>query len=198
MAADLTPTPPAMLSTLAPVPLEKAYLLLNHGPVTLVSAAHGDRRNVMAASWAMPLDFAPPKVAVVIDRNAYTRTLIEASGQFVLSIPTRALAETVLAVGSVSGQDSDKFATLGLAAHTVPETAAPLMDGCAAWLACTVLPEAHNQQTYDLFLAQVTAAWADPTVFQNGRWTFTRDDQRTLHYVAGGQFFTTGEALRVG
>ena len=27
----------------------------------------------------MPLDFAPPKVAVVIDRNAYTRELIEAS-----------------------------------------------------------------------------------------------------------------------
>ena len=51
------------------VPLTKAYLLLNHGPVTLVSSAAGGRRNVMAAAWAMPLDFAPPKVAVVIDKS---------------------------------------------------------------------------------------------------------------------------------
>ncbi len=60
------------MNNLVPVELPKSYLLLNHGPVTLVSSAHGDRRNVMAASWAMPLDFAPPKVAVVIDSRAFT------------------------------------------------------------------------------------------------------------------------------
>ena len=49
------------------VDLGLAYRLLNHGPVTLVSSAHHDARNVMAAAWAMPLDFDPPKVAVVID-----------------------------------------------------------------------------------------------------------------------------------
>lgn len=37
------------------VELSKSYLLLNHGPVTLVSSAHGDAQNVMAAAWAMPL-----------------------------------------------------------------------------------------------------------------------------------------------
>lgn len=58
-----------------PVELAKAYLLLNHGPVTLVSSAHLKRRNLMAASWAMPLDFNPPKVAVVIDRQMLTRDL---------------------------------------------------------------------------------------------------------------------------
>ena len=61
------------------VPLSQAYKLLNHGPVTLVSSAHQGRRNVMAASWAMPLDFSPPKVAVVIDKGAYTRGLVEGS-----------------------------------------------------------------------------------------------------------------------
>lgn len=64
-----------------PVELTKSYLLMNHGPVTLVSSAHGERRNVMAASWAMPLDFSPPKVAVVVDSRAYTRELIEANDE---------------------------------------------------------------------------------------------------------------------
>lgn len=96
------------MTTLAPVELTKSYLLLNHGPVTLVSSAQGDRRNVMAASWAMPLDFDPPKVAVVIDSRSFTRTLIEASGTFVLSIPTKAIADKVLAAGSQSGRTLDK------------------------------------------------------------------------------------------
>jgi len=51
-----------------PVDLSKAYRLLNHGPTVLV-AASGGKRNIMAAAWAMPLDFSPPKVAVVLDKS---------------------------------------------------------------------------------------------------------------------------------
>ena len=58
------------------VPLEKAYRLLNHGPTVLVSAAHGGQRNIMAAAWAMPLDFEPPKVAVVLDKSTSTPHLL--------------------------------------------------------------------------------------------------------------------------
>lgn len=177
------------------VPLDKAYLLLNHGPVTLVSSAAEGRRNVMAAAWAMPLDFSPPKVAVVIDRNTLTRELIEASGEFVLNIPTQAMAAQVLAVGSESGRDGDKFARHGLASLNMPATAAPLIAGCAAWLACRVIPEARNQQSYDLFLAEVVAAWADPAIFSDGRWHFPDAARRTLHYQAGGHFFVTGEGV---
>ena len=69
------------------VALPHAYRLLNHGPTVLVSAAHAGRANVMAAAWAMPLDFDPPKVTVVIDKSSFTRRLIEASGAFALSVP---------------------------------------------------------------------------------------------------------------
>ena len=36
---------------------KSADRLLNHGPTTLVTFEHAGVRNVMAASWAMPLDF---------------------------------------------------------------------------------------------------------------------------------------------
>lgn len=182
------------------IPLEQAYKLLNHGPVTLVSSAHGGRRNVMAASWVMPLDFSPPKVAVVIDKGAYTRELVEASGELVLAVPARLMSAAVLAVGNCSGRDGDKFAALGLEGMSTAKVGAPLVAGCVGWLECRVIPEAHNQQTYDLFLAEVVAAWADERVFQDGRWIFSDDPDdplRTLHYVAGGQFFVTGQALEV-
>ncbi len=181
-----------------PVELSKAYLLLNHGPVTLVSSGAGGKRNVMAASWAMPLDFAPPKIAVVIDKSAYSRELIEASGEFVLNIPCRAIAEQVLAVGSCCGRGEDKFSLTGLSTEPASIVDAPLVGGCVAWLECKVIPELHNEQRYDLFLAEVVAAWADPRVFSGGRWHFPSDDLRTLHYLAGGNFIATGDAFSVG
>ena len=179
------------------VDLPHAYLLLNHGPVTLVSSAHAGKQNVMAAAWAMPLDFDPPKVAVVIDANTYTRQLVEASGEFALNIPCRAIAAHVLKAGSASGRDLDKFDHAGLGSFPARVIGAPLVDGCVAWLECRVLPRPDNQQRHDLFLAEVVAAQADDRVFINGRWQFDDDDLRTLHYFGGGSFATTGASIKV-
>lgn len=184
-----------------PVPLDKAYRLLNHGPTVLVSSAHQGLTNVMAAAWSCPLDFAPPKVIVVIDKSTRTRELVEASGCFVLNVPSRALAAQTVGVGSDSARSvPDKLSRHHIETFQVDVTPVPLVHGCVGWLACRVISEPHNQQTYDLFIAEVTAAWADPRVFSAGRWHFEQapDELRTLHYVAGGQFYATGEVVRVG
>jgi flavin reductase (DIM6/NTAB) family NADH-FMN oxidoreductase RutF len=180
---------------IAPVELAKAYRLLNHGPVVLVSSAHGGARNVMAAAWAMPLDFTPPKVAVVIAEGTYTRELVEASGELVLSVPCRRLARETYAAGSRSGRDGDKFAALGLAALPAVAVAAPRVGGCVGWLECRIIPAPEDQARHDLFLAEVVAAAADHRAFRDGRWAFQDDELRTLHHVAGGHFFVTGPEL---
>ena len=185
------------MTILESVKLSKSYLLLNHGTVTLVSSAHAGKRNVMAAAWAMPLDYDPPKVVVVIDRRTLTRELIEASGEFVLIIPARAIADKVLAVGSQSGRDVDMFAAHGVGTMPASNVGAPLIDGCVAWLECKVIPESHNEKRYDLFIAEVVAAWSVPGVLNNGRWSFRDEGQKTIHYVAGGSFFATGEEFEV-
>lgn len=184
-----------------PVPLEKAYRLLNHGPTVLVSAAQGGQRNIMAAAWAMPLDFEPPKVAVVLDKSTWTRQLLEASGTFVLNVPCAAQVDIVQSLGNSSGLElqragSDKFAAYGLSTFAGQALAAPLLEGCVAWLECRLLPEPHNHQQYDLFLGEVIAAQADARVFSEGRWHFDgHDSLRTLHHVAGGHFLTIGRAV---
>jgi flavin reductase (DIM6/NTAB) family NADH-FMN oxidoreductase RutF len=201
-APAMTPaTTPSAAPEPVPVDLPRAYRLLNHGPTVLVSAAHDGRRNTMAAAWNMPLDFDPPKVAVVLDKATYTRTLVEASGGFVLAVPTRAQAALTTALGSASGRDKDKEAEFGLrylpdASGGVEASDVPRVAGCVAWLQCRLLPEPHVQQAYDLFLAQVVAAWADPRVFSDGRWHFDgHDELRTLHHVAGGHYFTAGDPV---
>jgi flavin reductase (DIM6/NTAB) family NADH-FMN oxidoreductase RutF len=184
------------MNGMAPVPLPKSYLLLNHGPTVLVSSAHGGRRNLMAAAWNMALDFDPPKVAVVIDKSTLTRELVEASGEFVLNVPARELAALTLAVGSESGRSLDKIAKVGAGTTAASRVGAPLIDGCLAWLECRVIPEPHIQQAYDLFLGEVLAAWADPTAFSDNRWHFPVDARRSIHYISGGSFFATGEEFK--
>jgi flavin reductase (DIM6/NTAB) family NADH-FMN oxidoreductase RutF len=182
-----------------PVPLEKAYRLLNHGPTVLVSSTHGGVDNVMAAAWACALDFAPPKLTVVLDKATRTRALVEASGSFVVQLPTARQLRLTNEVGNRSlNDDPDKLARAGVRLARVDGVVAPLVEGCSAWLACRLVPEPHNQQAYDLFIGEVLAAWADTRVFRDGHWQFETADPgwRSLHHIAGGHFYAIGEPMR--
>ena len=186
------------------VPLPQAYRLMNHGPTVLVSAAHGGRRNLMAAAWAMPLDFDPPKVAVVLDKSTFTRRLIEAASEFALNLPCRAQADLAYTVGSCSGEALDKFEAFKVGSFAGRATGAPLVEGCVAWLECRLLPQPALQAQHDLFLAEVVAAQADARAYAHGRWQFrdgpdadpALEPLRTLHHIAGGRFFLCGEQVQ--
>lgn len=181
------------------------YRLLNHGPTVLVTSAHGAHCNIMAAAWNMPLDFDPPKVAIVIDKNTYTRELMEAAGTFAINVPCRTQAEMVVRVGNCSGREllgkspDNKLAAFDIPTFPASEISAPLVAGCVAWLECRIIPEPHIQNTYDLFLAEVVAAQADARVFSDGRWLFEgHDELRTIHHVAGGAFMSIGDTFKIG
>lgn len=131
----------------------------------------------------------------MIDKSSYTRQLIEKSGLFAIQLPTAKQAKLVLDMGISRHTNSHKVDNVPF---FYPEGFdIPLIEGSAAWLVCKVIPEPHNQQLYDLFIGEVVAAYADDTVFKDGRWLFEQapDEMRTLHYIAGGQFYTTGASL---
>ena len=189
-----------MHDNFAPVALKNAYRLINHGPTVLVSARHGGVDNVMAAAWACALDFAPPKLTVVLDKSARTRALVEQSGRFVIQVPTAAQLQLTHGVGTHSlAEMPDKLARCGVTLFDIPGQDLPFVAGCAAWLACRLVPEPHNQQAYDLFIGEVEGAWADTRVFRDGHWQFEQagPEWRSLHYVAGGHFYAIGDALTV-
>ncbi len=178
------------------LPLDKCWKLLNHGPVTVITSAHGGKTNVMAASWAMPLDYDPPKILLVLDAAAYSRELIDASGEFGLQIPKRRIAEQTVAVGQSSGRNGDKFSRFGLKTFPAQQIAAPMLEDCVAWMECKVIPDAS--QRYDLFIAEVVACYVDSDRFHDNQWDFGPDPlERSMHYISNGEFFSTGERFRV-
>jgi flavin reductase (DIM6/NTAB) family NADH-FMN oxidoreductase RutF len=187
------------MSHFQPVALHHASRLVNHGPTVLVTSADGSQRNVMAAAWSMPVEFTPPRIAVVIDKKTFTRELVAASGAFGLCIPGAALVDLAYAVGGVSGRDTDKFQRFGLRPRNGPALGLPVLEeGCAAWLECRLIPEPHTEDAYDTCFGEVLAAAADPRVFAQGHWDF-RDDNtelQTIHHLGGGNFVRAAGMVR--
>ncbi len=173
------------------VALEHASRLINHGPTVLVTTAHGADRNVMAAAWSMPVEFTPPRIAIVIDKKTWTRELMVASGGFAVCLPGMALARVTHAVGSATGRTIDKFAVHGLQPLPGPALGMPVLEqDCAAWLECRLIREPHTEEAYDTCFAEVVAAAADERIFSGGRWHFDQGNTplQTIHHLGGGNF----------
>ncbi len=77
------------MSRFIPIELHHASRLLNHGPTVMITSfdEQSQRRNIMAAAWSMPVEFEPPRVAIVVDKSTWTRELIERNGKFGIVIP---------------------------------------------------------------------------------------------------------------
>jgi flavin reductase (DIM6/NTAB) family NADH-FMN oxidoreductase RutF len=189
------------VEAIQPVALKHAYRLMNTGATVLVSAAHAGRSNVMAAAWNMPLDFLPCKVSVVLDKATYTRELIVASGEFLLSVPCQAQAALTAAVGTQSGRDmaEGKHAQLAVQTFALPGVGISAVEGAIGWLACRRIAEPHLENTYDIFIGEVWAAWSDTAVFKDGKYlplAQTPPARRTLHHLGSGRFVVPGDEVQ--
>jgi flavin reductase (DIM6/NTAB) family NADH-FMN oxidoreductase RutF len=187
-----------MHSHIQPVPLSKAYRLINHGPTVLVSSRAGGVTDVMAAAWCCAVDFDPPKLSVVLDSSSFTRSLLEASGRFVVQVPTVDQVDLTRALGNTSMHDDpEKLVASKVNLFALPGNDDPCVSDCSAWLACRLLKEPRNHSEYDLLIGVVEAAYADDRAFRDGRWHFETADPkwRSLHHVAGGKFYAIGEAI---
>ena len=181
------------------VPVEKSYRLLNIGATTLVSAKAEGIENVMSVAWSCALDYGElSKVTTVLDKQAFTRGLVEKCGHFAIQIPVANQAELVLKLGSIS-RHNDPHKLSGVDIFYQDSFDIPLVKGCAAWILCELIPNQDNQQNHDLFIGKVLAAYADDRVFKDNHWLFEQapSELRTLHYVAGGQFYLIGDSLQV-
>ncbi|WP_229024110.1 flavin reductase family protein, partial [Escherichia coli] len=116
------------MSQFIPVELHHASCLLNHGPTVMITSfdEQSQRRNIMAAAWSMPVEFEPPRVAIVVDKSTWTRELIEGNGKFGIVIPGVAATNWTWAVGSVSGREEDKFNCYGIPVVRGPVLGLPL------------------------------------------------------------------------
>ncbi len=167
-------------------PLSKVYQLLEPGPVVLMTTARKGHANVMTMSWHMMVEFEPPLVACVVSDANFSFAALRATGECVIAIPARKLAEKVVKIGNVSGREIDKFTAFGLTPVPAASIAPPLIAECFANLECKVR-DTRLVSKYNLFILEVLKAWIDPA----------QKRPKTIHHHGYGIFVVDGPTFKL-
>jgi flavin reductase (DIM6/NTAB) family NADH-FMN oxidoreductase RutF len=160
------------------LPLANAFMLMEPGPVTLVTTAVGRRKNIMTISWTLVMDFTPKLAFVTGPWNHSFHALME-TRECVIAIPSVDMSETVVGIGTCSGADTNKFRKFGLTPLKAKAVKAPLIAECIANIECRVIDYVKK---HDLFVLQGVRAWMDSEGHK----------RRTFHAVGDGTFVADG------
>src|SRR5581483_2272396 len=169
-----------------PYDLSKVYQMLEPGPVVLLPTASKGRPNVMTMSWHMMVEFEPPLVACVVSEANFSFAALRSSGEAVIAIPSRGLADKVVKVGNCSGRNVDKFRRFGLTPVPADQVSAPLVKECFCNLECLV-KDIRLVKHYNLFILEVLKAWIDPM----------QRKPKTLHHRGFGSFAVDGPIIKL-
>lgn len=162
-------------------PLYKAFMLIEPGPVVLVTTSDEKRSNIMTLSWTMVLDFAP-RFAFMTGPWNYSFDALMKTRECVIAVPAVGLSEKVVGIGSCSGKDVDKFKKFGLTAVDAAEVKAPLIAECYANLECRVVDYVNE---HSIFVLDCVKAWVDEK----------EENPRFFHAVGDGRFIVDGETI---
>lgn len=164
-------------------PLNKVFMLIEPGPVLLVTTADGGRRNIMTISWSTVLDFTPVFALVTGPWNHSFAALRE-TGECVVAVPGVDLIEKTVAIGACSGADTDKFQRFELTVAAACEVRAPLIAECLYNIECHV---AEYIEPRNIVVLNAVKAWHNPD----------RMEQRMFHARGDGVFFADGEMFQL-
>ncbi len=166
---------------MTPMPLARAFTLIEPGPVVLVSTRDADRQNIMTISWTMVLDFTP-RFAIATGPWNHSYVALRRTRECVIAVPTVDLLDRVVGVGTCSGIDTDKFARFALTALPATKVKPPLIGECLANIECRVIEMARK---HPIVVLEGVAAHYDSE----------RKEKRTLHAVGDGTFVVDGRRL---
>ncbi|PTA67805.1 flavin reductase family protein [Deinococcus arcticus] len=132
------------------------------GTVALVTAAHGNTRNVMAAGWHTALSAQPPLYGVAVGQGRATHLLILGSGSFGVNFLPLARAGAVQGSGTYSLHGGhDKHALLAL---PTLDTQPLALQGAYLHYTCRVT-QVLPTGDHDLIVGEVQAVHYDPDAY---------------------------------
>lgn len=171
----------------------KAGTMLAPVPPALISCGTTEKPNVMTAAWTGIICTEPTLVYVSIRPSRYSNELIRQSGEFVINIPTTALAKAVDLCGVKSGRTVDKFKLAGITAAACEKISAPQVAESPISLECKV-KEITSFGSHDMFLAEVVAVDVDEA-YINGKQALDLQKAGLLAYAHG---FYYGLGRKIG
>ncbi|OPX83748.1 MAG: Flavoredoxin [Pelotomaculum sp. PtaB.Bin104] len=139
-------------------------------PTVLVTSCLEERNpNIVTIAWTGIMNSVPPVVYVAVRPDRYSHRLIKDSGEYVINIPTVAMAGQVDYCGMVSGREVNKFEETGFTPVAADRVKAPLIAECPVNVECKVR-QVLALGSHDVFIANVLAVHYNEDVLdQKGR-----------------------------
>ena len=161
--------------------MDKAFTLMESGPVVLITTNDGKKNNIMTISWTMVVDFTPV-FAITTGSWNYSFAALQKTKECVIAIPTVDMLDKVVGVGTCSGSDTDKFEKFMLTPVKGKHVKAPLIKECLANIECKV---ADIVRKHNIIVLDAMAAYIDNK----------RKEKRALHAVGDGTFIVDGRKM---
>ena len=170
-----------------------ARRLLNPGPVAIVTTAWRGESNAAPIAWCAPLSMAPPMVGIVVHPHRHTADMIRFSDGFAINIPGPKLLKQTAFLGTLSGSAANKLEASGLETFSPLSVDAPLIEGCLAWIECTV-NDVIRIGDHQLFVGNVVKVQADDEAYAQ-QWLLREREFSPLTFIGGTRYAVVGEPL---
>lgn len=161
-------------------------------PPALISCGTMEKPNVMTAAWTGIICTEPTLVYVSVRPSRFSNTLIRETNEFVINVPTTALAKAVDLCGVKSGRNTDKFKLAGITPAPCSIVSAPQVKEAPISLECKV-KNITSYGTHDMFLAEVVAVNVEDALI-NGVQALDLSKAGLLAY-AHGFYYALGKKI---
>ncbi|MCL6479629.1 MAG: flavin reductase family protein [Peptococcaceae bacterium] len=160
-------------------------------PVVLISTVGDDGvRNI--APWSNITPILRPLDEIVLASWIKRDTLnnIRKTREFVISVPSASMVEAVMICSKNFPPEVDEFEQAGLKPRPSQKVGAPGIEGCLAWLECTLVEEI-SRKNYSLVIGKVVHLEANDCFFNEaGEMDYERAEPLSVMLGEKGMWFT--------
>lgn len=136
----------------APCPFALLSVLMENG-----------RTNLMAVSWWTYLSNHPATIGVCLSKKGLSGALIQASGEFGLSIVGESLRDSAIRCGTCSGRTTDKAVAFGIPLAEAETLKAKIVDESRVVFECK-LRDTKDVGDHVLYIAEIAACRGDASI----------------------------------
>jgi len=132
-------------------------------PLPAVMVSCGDEvsgYNIITVAWTGIVNTEPPILYISVRKSRHSHSIIQRTGEFVINLTGKNLAETMDFCGVRSGRTVNKFAERGLTPVPASKINCPMIAESPVNLECKVR-QVIEFPSHDMFLADVLAVHAE-------------------------------------
>ena len=127
-------------------------------PNTIISCRKDGHDNALAVGVASVASIDPVMVMIGIIPSRFSYDMVKDTGKFVVNIPTKEFSEKYMYLGTVSGRDEDKLASINTTDADIID--APILTDCPVNIECSVV-DSIQPGSHELFIGKVEKVHCD-------------------------------------